>query len=183
MLAVDGDLRKPSLAQEFGIPETLPGLAEVLLAHDEPSAYLVPTPIPSGTLLPGGRLGADFAVAHATSSSLPEVFARLRRGADVVLVDTAPVALAAETSIMTSVVDDVIVVVDARDLRREALEDTRDQLARAGANLLGIVINRTEVPEDRSLKSAYGRPYRTPEPRDALPAPPESGHHARSPAR
>jgi polysaccharide biosynthesis transport protein len=174
VLAVDGDLRKPSLALEFGIQELHPGLAEVLLGHDEANAYFVPTPVPSVTLLPGGRLVADFAVAHATSSSLPEVFATLRARADVVLIDTAPVALAAETSIMTSIVDDVIVVVDARDLRREALQDTRDQLERAGANLLGIVINRTEVADDRTLKSAYGRPYRTAmEPRAPIPEPVE----------
>jgi Mrp family chromosome partitioning ATPase len=78
------------------------------------------------------------------------------------LVDTAPVALAAETSIVTSIADDVIVVVDARDLRRDALEETRDQLDRSGARILGVVLNRTEFAEDKALKSAYGRPYKLP---------------------
>ena len=114
----------------------------------------------------------------------------LRSEADVILVDTAPVALAAETSIVTSVADDVIVVIDARDLRRDALEDTRDQLDRAGAKILGLVLNRTEVAEDRTLKSAYGRPYRTaragrkpaPEP-PAVPGEPEPELRAHSSAR
>jgi len=163
VLAVDGDLRKPSLGLEFGLPAATAGLAEVLLGHHDVQAYLVDTPVPSVSLLPGGRIGADFAVAHATGQRVPEVLEELRQYADVVVVDTAPVALAAETSIMTSVVDDVIVVVDARDLRRDALEDARDQLARARAKVLGVVINRAELAEDKSLKSAYGRPYRAPD--------------------
>jgi capsular exopolysaccharide synthesis family protein len=189
VLAVDGDLRKPLLGVEFGIPGMHPGLTEVLLGQDDAEAYITATPIPSVTLLPGGRLGGNFAVAHATSSRLPEVLADLRTRADVVLIDTAPVALAAETSVLTSLVDDVILVVDARDLRREALEDTRDQLERARANLVGIVVNRTELSEERSLKSAYGRPYRLPAlhesgvPADRLDVePPEPGSRAGSSA-
>jgi capsular exopolysaccharide synthesis family protein len=191
VLAVDADLRKPLLGEQFGFPGTHHGLTEVLLGHADPQAYIVATPVPSVTLLPGGRLGGNFAVAHATASRLPDVLDDLRSRADVVLIDTAPVALAAEPSILTSLVDDVLLVVDARDLRREALEDTRDQLLRARANLAGIVINRTELPEDKSLKSAYGRPYRLPAltQESAAPAgqldvePPESGFRAGSSAR
>ena len=191
VLAVDADLRKPLLGEEFGVPGMQHGLTEVLLGHADPDAYIMATPIPSVSLLPGGRLGGNFAVAHATASRLPEVLENLRRRADVVLIDTAPVALAAETSILTSLVDEVILVIDARDMRREALEDTRDQLDRARANLAGIVINRTELPEDKSLKSAYGRPYRMPAltgdgapPADQLDVePPESGYRAGSSAR
>lgn len=191
VLAVDADLRKPLLGEQFGIPGLHHGLTEVLLGHADPQAYIKATPLPSVALLPGGRLVGNFAVAHATASRLPEVLDDLRGRADVVLIDTAPVALAAETSILTSLVDEVILVVDARDLRREALEDTRDQLARARANLAGIVVNRTELPEDRALKSAYGQPYRLPAltqesaaPADQLDVePPESGYRAGSSAR
>jgi capsular exopolysaccharide synthesis family protein len=194
VLAVDADLRKPSLGLEFGIEAAHEGLAEMLLGEHEPGPYILSTPVHSVQLLPGGRVGADFAVAHATSRRLPEALNELRSRADVILIDTAPVALAAETSIITSVVDDVILVVDARDLRREALEDTRDQLARAGAKVLGVVLNRMELPEDRSLKSAYGRPYRAPGPPSEPPPPgppgsgldvepPEPGTRAGTPTR
>ena len=162
VLAVDCDLRKPSLSEEFGLLPGTDGLPEALLGHFAAEDLLVATSIPSVSLLPGGQAGANFAVAHATARRLPEVLNGLRKIADVVLVDTAPVALAAETSIVTSIADDVIVVIDARDLRRDALEETRDQLDRSGANVLGVVLNRTEFSEDKALKSAYGRPYRRP---------------------
>jgi capsular exopolysaccharide synthesis family protein len=181
VLAVDGDLRKPSLGLEFGLPQATAGLAEVLLGHGDARSFIVDTPVPNISLLPGGRIGADFAVAHATGQRVPELLEELRDLADIVIVDTAPVALAAETSIMTSVVDDVIVVVDARDLRRDALEDARDQLARARANVLGIVVNRAELNEDKSLKSAYGRAYRSSESsaRGEQSLPPQTGTSAR----
>ena len=78
------------------------------------------------------------------------------------LVDTAPVALAAETSIVTL----------GRRRRDRRGRRARPAPRRAGGhaatssiararNVLGIVLNRTEVAEDRTLKSAYGRPYRT----------------------
>lgn len=162
VLAVDCDLRKPTLAEEFGLLPGTDGLPEALLGHHAAEDLLVATSIPSVRLLPGGLAGSNFAVAHATARRLPDVLNGLRPSADVVLVDTAPVALAAETSIVTSIADDVIVVIDARDLRRDALEETRDQLDRSGAKVLGLVLNRTEFAEDKALKSAYGRPYRGP---------------------
>ncbi len=162
VLAVDCDLRKPMLTEEFGLPAGTDGLPEALLGHHAAEDLIVPTSIPSVSVLPGGQAGANFAVAHASARRLPEVLNGLRQTTDVMLVDTAPVALAAETSIVTSIADDVIVVIDARDLRRDALEETRDQLDRSGAHILGVVLNRTEFAEDKALKSAYGRPYRRP---------------------
>jgi succinoglycan biosynthesis transport protein ExoP len=65
VLAVDCDLRKPTLTEEFGLLPGTDGLPEALLGHYAAEDLLVSTSIPSVTLLPGGQAGANFAVAHA----------------------------------------------------------------------------------------------------------------------
>jgi Mrp family chromosome partitioning ATPase len=69
----------------------------------------------------------------------------LRREADYIVIDTPPVTAGAETSIVAAAADSVVLVVDLAVARRDALTAARDQLARTGAHVTGIVVNRAPV--------------------------------------
>ena len=73
---------------------------------------------------------------------------------DVVIVDTPPINLITDAAQVVSAVDGVILVVRAGATEREALEMALERLDRAGARLLGIVLNGVSVP--RYHKSYYG---------------------------
>jgi Mrp family chromosome partitioning ATPase len=102
------------------------------------------------TLLPGVRLftAADdegFAARPVARERLHELFAELRSQTGYVLVDTLPVATAAEASAIAAEADGVLLVVDLARLRRRDLLATKRQLDHARANVIGIVINRSSV--------------------------------------
>lgn len=73
---------------------------------------------------------------------------------DYVLVDTAPVGLASETTLMSAVVRNVLVVVRAGTSDRYSVMDSFEQLARHNALITGLVVNRVE---SRTEGYRYGR--------------------------
>jgi Mrp family chromosome partitioning ATPase len=86
--------------------------------------------------LPTGLLGR---------ARLQQLFNDLRQGADYVLVDTVPVSTVADASAVVAAADGVLLVVDLGQARRRDLLAAKEQLGRARAKLLGIVINRAGV--------------------------------------
>jgi Mrp family chromosome partitioning ATPase len=58
------------------------------------------------------------------------------------------------------VADGVLLVVDTRTITADDLVATRDQLVRAGANLVGAVVNRAEAPRAKRHGYGYANQYR-----------------------
>jgi capsular exopolysaccharide synthesis family protein len=175
VLAIDSDLRKPTLARAFGIEDDHPGLAEVLLDDQVPTQLVQATSVPGLSVLSGGVKIAGLGTPVASPRRLLLVVDVLRFQADILLVDTAPVAIAAETSILAGKAAGVIVVLDARHLDRDTLTATRDQLQRAGADVLGLVMNFAAPPNERALKDAYGGPYLAQAPQGTASSAPGNG--------
>ena len=170
VLAVDLDLRKPGLAAAFHQPPGGPGVAEVLTGEARLEEVIQATSHRSVRFVPAGS------VQSSASSTINAAGVRVRnlvvdasRLADIVLLDTAPVSVGAETSAAAAVTDGALVVIDAENMRRDTLRAASEQLDRAGARVLGLVINRIQATLRRS---AYGGYYDVPKgagPRDSKP--------------
>jgi tyrosine-protein kinase Etk/Wzc len=107
---------------------------------------------------------------HPPATAIAEMFETLRKATDVVIVDTAPVGIAAETSTIAALADTVIVVIDSRNPRRDTLRATSEQLRQAGARVAGVVLNHVETPRRQSAYAGY---YGADGADDALEAPDE----------
>ena len=73
---------------------------------------------------------------------------------DYVLLDAPPLLRYAEGVLLSRLCDGVVIVVRAEATRREVLIRTREMLARAEANIVGVVLNRARDPVP-----AFLRPY------------------------
>jgi Mrp family chromosome partitioning ATPase len=86
------------------------------------------------------------------------VMTLLSASADLVILDSSPLRAVSDAAILSSFVDGSMLVVDARISRRRAVRLGRAALAAAGANVLGVVLNR--VPKrgtsDEGLYGVYG---------------------------
>jgi polysaccharide biosynthesis transport protein len=121
VMAIDCDLRKPGLAAAYSLPNRRNGVAELLsgiVGIEQVTQSLTPNlkVILAGTL---GRVGQM--APHPPATAIAEMFETLRKATDVVIVDTAPVGIAAETSTIAALADTVIVVIDSRNPRRDTL--------------------------------------------------------------
>jgi protein-tyrosine kinase len=84
------------------------------------------------------------------SSQQMEVFLKkLRQRFDLVLIDSEPAALSADSLAISSKVDGVVLVVEAEKTRRPVAESVRDKIKRSGGNILGVVLNKRRyyIPE------------------------------------
>lgn len=145
VLLVDADLRRRHLSSMLGLAsEEDGGLSQVLA--EGPARWNVED---LGTelveklhVLPAGRH-----VDHPTtllSGSIPAFERWAARAYSVVVIDSPPVSVGADASVIAASTEEVVLVVNVRTAKRAALQQTIDQLARVQANVIGVVLNRTD---------------------------------------
>lgn len=158
VLLVDADLRRPVLSQmlsEPGRDEPKAGLSDLLVARNSNGLRSAVVPV-SGTvlsLLPAGLLPPN-PPALLGSPALSSVEKQAASLFDLTIFDNAPVLVGADASLVSAELEAVILVVDVKKTRRNEALQAIDQLRRAEANLVGVVVNR--APDDgRQVSSDY----------------------------
>jgi len=150
VLLIDADLRHPSLARVLAIPPR-PGLLEVLRGEATLARAVTSMAGPDGLhVLPTSG------VAETGDLLAKNLHALLREAAaeyDVVIVDTPPLLAGDDSTTIATMCDAVLMVVTSgQQIRR--LSDAARSLAAVQARVLGVLLNRTDVP-------SYGYTYRT----------------------
>jgi capsular exopolysaccharide synthesis family protein len=138
VVAIDADLRQPSLHEIFGV-DLSPGVSDIYVANG-PTDLLAATENRYLELIPAGtpvRHPADIAAAD-----VPRLLRALHESDRTVVLDCPPITGIAETVILVAQADAVVLVVDARKFNFENLEQGLSQLRASGANVVGIVLNR-----------------------------------------
>jgi non-specific protein-tyrosine kinase len=169
VVAVDADLRRPSLSQTFGT-KNAPGLSDLLLHENAGPAMKLALPIPlteagasldgSLHLIPAGN-NSEAAVEQLSSDTMREATDELRREADAIVFDSPPTGVVVDPVVLARYADGVLFVVDLRRTRRRDARRAVEALRAIGAPLIGFVFNRSE-----SRRTRYDS-YRPREPRRA----------------
>ena len=141
VLLIDADLRRPGVHVLFDLPNTQ-GLTS-LLSSDERGVEAVAQTTEQGNLrvLTTGPLPPNPAELLG-SERMRTVLERLAAGVDLMVFDSPPLRAVADAAILSSFADGTVFVVDASVSRRRAVRQGREALARAGARVLGVVLNR-----------------------------------------
>jgi succinoglycan biosynthesis transport protein ExoP len=154
VLLVDADLRRPGLHRLFGIPNTH-GLTTLLRAEDvDVTRYARATEQANLWVLPTGPLPADPADL-VRSHRMEAAITRLAAAYDLVILDSPPVQSVADAAVLSSHADATLLVVGAGAARRRTLQLARESLDRAGARVIGVVLNLLRDP----AAVAYGGHY------------------------
>jgi capsular exopolysaccharide synthesis family protein len=150
VLLIDADLRRPSLHEVFGVPNVA-GLSDgLLLEEDERLAAVKLTS--TLTLLPAGRPVQD-PMGGLTSARMRKILEEAAARFEWVILDTVPVGLLADASILAGMVDGALVVVRAGETPHSALAKAVDVLTRD--KIIGVVLNGTEQPSTDPKLSKY----------------------------
>jgi tyrosine-protein kinase len=140
VLLIDADLRKPRVADSFGILGAV-GLTTVLIDAIPLHSAVQPWPRSSLEILPSGAVPPNPAELLA-SERMKELIAELVEGYDLVVIDTAPVQVVADATMISQLVDAVLIVADTTKVRRAQLAATIAALERTDAHISGVVLNR-----------------------------------------
>ncbi len=75
---------------------------------------------------------------------------------DLLIFDSAPVEIFADSAVLSSFLNGTLLVVDAARSRRAPLRRAADALAKAKANVFGVVLNRFPSSVYAGYASYYG---------------------------
>ena len=185
VLLVDADLRWPGvqkyfdLANERGLTTLLRGEETEVDAVAQPSEQanlrvLTTGPLPPN---PAEQLG---------SQRMQVVLGLLRKSADLVIFDSPPLQAVADAAVVSAFSDATLLVIDAGHSRRRHVKMATATLVRAGARVLGVVLNRVTAEQSFHYypghlgESDAGPPGRPPVPAGSAGT---SGSSAQAPGR
>jgi capsular exopolysaccharide synthesis family protein len=144
ILLLEGDVRRPSLSQLFGLGP-LPGLCDFLQKKCSLTSAIYRLEEPGFWILPAGSLDAN-PPEILQSPKLTALMDQLASWFDRVLIDSPPVLPLADTSLWTRVAEGIVLVArqgttERRQLRRglEALDPQK---------LLGVIMNSSTNSSD-----------------------------------
>lgn len=158
VLIIEGDLRNPGISQALGLREkkgltgVLTGahpLDEALHRVDSPSELWV---MPAGPHPPNPA-------ELLSSASMETVMGEVRRRFDYVVVDSPPLLLVTDATILSTLSDGVILVTESGVTTPGALVRAHRTLALAGGKILGVVVNKVDARQNGYYYGYYHKYY------------------------
>ncbi|MGQ9645846.1 MAG: GumC family protein [Thermodesulfobacteriota bacterium] len=143
VLIIEADLRKPRISRIFEQENGI-GLSNFLSGNAELDSIIRKTEIPnlfcilSGPVPPNPSELLGSVIFKNMIESLGERF-------DHLVIDAPPILGFADSIILSTSVDGVILVVQGGKTPRETLQRAKDVLSQVNARILGVVINRVNI--------------------------------------
>ena len=142
VVLVDADMRRPSISKALSLPENGAGLSSLLSgAHRLEEVLRQYHSLPNFWVLPAGPHPPNPADLLA-STTMEEVLQELRGRFEHVVVDSAPLLLVTDATILSRLVDGVVLVVESGGTATRALIRAHRILETAGGRILGTVLNK-----------------------------------------
>jgi polysaccharide biosynthesis transport protein len=164
VIVVEADLRRPTVHKLFGVQQRV-GTTTVLLDHADVDDALHHVEGESVAVLTSGQLPPNPSELLG-SRPMGELVAELRRRADVILIDSAPLLPVADPVVVSQFADGVLLVARAGSTTRDHVRAARAACEKGGAKVLGVVLNAAPLNADRAAYYGYYGP-RVPEAVDA----------------
>ncbi|HEV2669137.1 MAG TPA: polysaccharide biosynthesis tyrosine autokinase, partial [Blastocatellia bacterium] len=143
VLLIDADLRRPAVHTAFNIPHNR-GISNYLSGHTPLDDLIVKLPVPNLSVLPCGPIPPNPAEL-ISSDRMKELLRALSQQFDHILIDSPPMVSVTDPVILSTMVDGLILVVQAGRSTRELARRARRELARVGARVFGVVLNNVNV--------------------------------------
>lgn len=152
VLLIDCDMRNPTVHKNFNLSNKV-GLSSCISMGTALSDAVQKTSIEGLYALTGGVIPPNPSELLG-SEQMKNVLQRAKEQYDYVLIDTPPVMPCTDALIVSRFVDGMILVIASAEVKVEMARDVKNQLVNAGANILGVVLNKV-----RSEHHGYGYGY------------------------
>jgi capsular exopolysaccharide synthesis family protein len=153
VLLVDTDLRQPSLHGRFRVQNNT-GLTDILARGHDWQQAIQNTSLAYLQILPTGAVPHGYPSDVLSLATMQKLVEHLRNAFDLVIFDAPPMLSLPDTEILVSAMDGVLLVHSpAKCTKEDVLEATR-VLQRAGAIILGVVVNNVSQKERKHYSSS-----------------------------
>lgn len=139
VVVVDADLRVPHVHRIFNCQQSL-GLTDAMLINRSLNHFLKPTAQSGLSILTSGSLPSD-PLDIFNSPQFPPLLDRIDQKADLVLFDSPAILSLADSSVLATRVDGVILVVRAGKTNGQDAKEAVARLQQAAVPVVGVVLN------------------------------------------
>ena len=160
VILVDADFRRPEIHNVFNYPRNL-GLGNLILGNVPEADLILPTSVPNLRIVCSGPTPPNPSELLGTSS-MDRIISRLNTMSDLVIFDTPPVGAVTDATVLSTLCDGVVLVVEQGRTRIPVIQRTCETLQGVGADVLGIVLNKAKSSKnDYYYEYYYGKGDRT----------------------
>ena len=159
-LIVDADMRKPRQHKIFqvnnvpGFSNYLSGINDVGRKQDvSVSDCIKQTNIENLYLLPSGNIPPNPSELLMTDKTI-ELLDEVTKEFDVVIFDGAPCLLVTDSTILSRIVDNTVIVTSYKYTKIDDLKEAVKRIKRVGGNIAGVILNRIQI-SNKKYESKY----------------------------
>jgi capsular exopolysaccharide synthesis family protein len=156
VLLIDADLRRPTVHRVFKMNQPM-GLSTYLSRQVEIEPLIQRLWTPHLSVLPCGPIPPNPAEL-ISSERMKELLRTLSDRFDHILIDSPPLINVTDPVILSTMVDGVILVIQAGRSTRDVLRRARQELGSVGAKIFGVVLNNLDIKREGydSYLATYG---------------------------
>tara|TARA_Y100000780_G_scaffold178563_1_gene163863 strand:- start:1273 stop:3441 length:2169 start_codon:yes stop_codon:yes gene_type:complete len=146
ILIVDSDLRRPSMHRYMNVSNNI-GLTNYLLGQVTIDEVIQTTELPSLHFIPSGKLPSS-SMGILSSAKMKEFVAEMKSRYDYVFLDAPPIMGVSDASVLASMVDMCVLVVQYRKYPQMMTQRAKEMVTKVGGELVGVVLNNINISQD-----------------------------------
>ena len=159
-LIIDADMRKPRQHKIFQIPN-VPGFSNYLSGINDVGRRqnisifdcIKDTNIENLYLLPSGNIPPNPSEL-LMSDKLINLLDEVSRNFDVVIFDGAPCLLVTDSTIISRLVDNTVLVTSYKYTKIDDLKEAKKRIIQVGGHIAGVILNRVQI-SNKKYESKY----------------------------
>jgi len=160
VLLVDSDMRRPRAHTVFNI-DNASGFSNYLAGQVDFDKIIKYTGINNLSVVPAGSIShkpAELISSKNTKLFLEKAGARFSK----IIFDTPPVVLVTDAAALSGLCDGVILIAEANRTTKGLLNNSKELLYKAGANIIGVILNNVSLTRNSYYypQYYYGKYYK-----------------------
>jgi capsular exopolysaccharide synthesis family protein len=143
VVLLDADLRRPRIHRAFNISNKI-GLSDIFRWSEATAAHVMKTweKMENLVIIPSGKLPPN-PTELLGSTRMDDILAEAKELGDIVIIDSPPFVVS-DATVLAAKVDGVLLVLQPGRTSLGAAQAMVEQLERANANIVGVVLNRIQ---------------------------------------
>lgn len=141
VLLMDCDLRKGSLKRFFTVKSRVSGISEYISGQSKDFIYQ--TDVDGLFVVLSGKKPPN-PTELLSNATFEKMLEALKEEFDLIIIDTPPMGIGADATIVGRKVDGVLMVVRNNFVSKKSVKKVKDDLVRTGSKVVGVVLNRIE---------------------------------------
>ena len=156
VLVIDADLRRANVHRTLGLPLKT-GLSDILCGFSSPEKAIQKNALGNLDIISSGQIPPNPAELLA-SPKMAELINNLKQKYDYIFIDTPPVNLVTDATVLSKIVSGMIIVVRQNSTTYDSMEKALSALEFANTKILGVILNDVQT-NDKGYVYKYADKY------------------------